>query len=116
MEPCNILYRILDLISTWREDSPYTRSLNLVMQDPMMRIIQSCRKNQEILSNNMSANSSSHRKYEKSNNNVCHGSALFSSDSLEKQVFVKKSSHINNLKRSTDSLIDNLMNNTLPPK
>ena len=109
MEPCNILYRILDLIQTWREDSPYTRSINLIMQDPMMKVIHSSWNNQEILSNDISTNLLSDRKCERIDRDI-----LTSSPKHHKQYsHVKRepmNNSINNPCNENDMYYESLVN------
>ena len=67
MEPSKVLSRVLDLVATWQKDSPYTKSINLVMSDPMLKSISPCRIDRSN-SNNMIPFSPIYNQY-----NVCKG-------------------------------------------
>ena len=45
MEPSNVLSRVLDLVATWNKDSPYTKTINLAMQNPIIWNLISCKNN-----------------------------------------------------------------------
>ena len=45
METSNVLSRILDLVSTWSKDSPYFKSINQAMQNPMNWNLSPCKNN-----------------------------------------------------------------------
>ena len=45
MQPSKVLARVLDLVDTWQKDSPFTKSINLVMTDPLFKSSSPCRAN-----------------------------------------------------------------------
>ena len=49
MDPSSVLTRVVDLVHTWKEDSPYAKSINLVMQKTIFKIDNSYRNNQSTL-------------------------------------------------------------------
>lgn len=48
MDPSRVLSDVLDLVSIWNKDFPFTKSLNIAMQNPIIENIVSCNNNTNV--------------------------------------------------------------------
>ena len=109
-----MLTRVLDLVETWQKDSPYTKSIKLVISDPMLKSISPCRIDQSN-SNNMIPYSPICNRYINDVNNVCKGNdAIVSnqrsphihSSSSKEHLILEKNSQLSGLRIHSKSLIE----------
>ena len=99
MEPSFVLERVIDLVHTWKEDSPYAKSINLIMQTPLLRIDNSYRNNQSTIKDvtaNSKCNLRNGNSLRSSSNNINDANILSSSSKhihqeiWQKEAFIKK--------------------------
>ena len=124
MDPSSVLARVVDLVHTWKEDSPYAKSINLVMQKPVLKIDNSYRNNQSTLKDvkaNPKCNLRNGNSLRYLSNDINDAYIVNSrskhihQEILQKEAYTKRISQSNYLRKSTKSLIDDLMDKTLPP-
>ena len=123
MEPVEVLSRVLDLVETWNIESPFTKSLNRVMQNQFWSDYS--QTTPKVVSNNVTTKSICTQL--RSNDNIQNVPNLDHNTYVPRKLFIKGRDHrkekaevheistIYKLRSTSKMLIDQLYDHVPPP-